>query len=511
MNEKIFLGIELGSTRIKAAGIDGSFRTVLSGDYTWKSDLVDGVWTYPMEKVWEGLRQATAPFSGSRLGALGVSAMMHGYLAFDEDWRLLTPFRTWQNTMTARAAAELSELFDFNIPQRWSIAHLYQAILDREEHVPQIAHITTLAGYVHFRLTGVNAVGIGEGSGIFPVDSAAKDYDAGMLADFDRLSAAHGFTRPVRELLPDILLAGESAGRVTEEGSALLDGNIAPGTPMCPPEGDAETGMTATNAVAPRTGNVSAGTSVFSMVVLEKPLSRRYPEVGIVCTPTGRDVAMVHCSNCTADINAWAGILREAAELFGATVPANELFTKLYEKSLEADHDCGGVNVFNYVCGESVVHMDSGCPIVMRPGGGRLTLANFMRAQLFSAVATLRIGMDILRDEGVAVDSLTGHGGYFKTPGIGGRYMASACGAPITLMESAGEGGAYGMALLACYSAVKKSGETLESFLAERVFASVRSVKIAPDKAITESFDRYMTAFRALLGVERLAASVYEK
>ena len=508
MSEKRFLGIELGSTRIKAVAIDGEFRSVLSGDYVWKSDFIDGVWTYPMEKVWEGLRQATAPFKGQRIDALGVSAMMHGYLAFDRDWNLLVPFRTWQNTMTAPAARELSDLFRFNIPQRWSIAHLYQAILNEEEHLSRIAHITTLTGYVHFRLTGVNAVGIGEASGIFPVDSKTKDYHTAMMEDFDRLSASHGFDIPIRELIPDILLAGDDAGSVTAEGSRLLGGNILPGTPMCPAEGDAETGMTATNAVAPRTGNVSAGTSVFSMVVLERPLSKVYPEVGVVCTPTGRNVAMIHCANCTADSNAWASLFREVAELFGAAVSPNELYTKLYQKSLEADGDCGGVKLFNYVCGESVVHMDSGCPLVIRPGNGKLSLANFMRAQLFSAVATLKIGMDILTEEGVAIDSLTGHGGYFKTPGVGQKYMAAACGVPITIMESAGEGGAYGMALLASYGTMKARSETLEQFLSDKVFGSVQTVTVSPDPAITESFERYMDSFRSNLKVERLAAEV---
>ena len=469
---KTCLGIELGSTRIKAMTAGGSFQPVSSGDYTWASRFENGVWTYPLEEVWTGLKTALSQVEGREdIAAMGVSAMMHGYLAFDKDWNLLTPFRTWQNTITGPAAAELTELFGFNIPQRWSIAHLYQAVLNGEAHVPRIAHITTLAGYVHYMLTGVNAVGVGEASGMFPIDSAALDYDAGMLVKFDALPKVQGLPWKLRDLLPKVLTAGEPAGTLTESGSALLDGLLAPGIPFAPAEGDAGTGMTATNAVAPRTGNVSAGTSIFSMVVLEKPLEKVYEEIDLVTTPAGAPVAMVHCNNCTNDTNAWVNILGEAARLFGANPDTGELYTKLYEKSLEGEADCGGVLVCNYLAGEGVTHMDAGRPLAVRTPEANFTLANFFKAQLYATMSTLKIGMDILAEEGVAIDSLTGHGGLFKTPVVGQSYLAAACGAPVTCMETAGEGGPYGMALLAAYMLRKAEGERLEDFLGKRVFA----------------------------------------
>lgn len=374
------LGIEFGSTRIKAVVIDEAFRPVASGDYTWKSDLRDGVWTYDLEEAWSGLRTALRALGEISVDAMGISAMMHGYLAFDKDWNLLTPFRTWQNTMTGEEAAELTELFGFNIPQRWSIAHLWHAIRTGEAHVGKLAHITTLAGYFHYMLTGVNAVGIGEASGMFPIDSETLDYDRGMMEKFDRLIADQPFT--LRDLLPQVLPAGVPAGKLTAAGAARLDGMLSEGIVFAPAEGDAGTGMTATNAVGPRTGNVSAGTSIFSMVVLEHPLQKVYPEIDLVTTPTGRPVAMVHCNNCTNDMNAWAGVLRETAELFGSSVDTGELFTKLYRKSLEGEADCGGVMVVNYLAGEGVTHLDEGRPLVLRRPDSRFTLANFLRAQL---------------------------------------------------------------------------------------------------------------------------------
>ena len=500
------LGIELGSTRIKAVSIDESFRPVSSGDYTWASRFEDGVWTYPLEEVWTGLRAAVSKVEDREsIAAMGVSAMMHGYLAFDEDWELLTPFRTWQNTMTGPAAAELTERFGFNIPQRWSIAHLYQAVLNGEEHIFSIAHITTLAGYVHHMLTGVNAVGVGEASGMFPIDSAALDYDAGMLARFDALPKVKDLPWKLRDLLPEVLAAGRPAGTLTESGAALLGGLLPPGIPFAPAEGDAGTGMTATNAVAPRTGNVSAGTSIFSMVVLEKPLEKVYEEIDLVTTPAGAPVAMVHCNNCTNDTNAWVNVLGETAKLFGAEPSTGELYTKLYEKSLEGDPDCGGVLVCNYLAGEGVTHMDAGRPLAVRTPEASFTLANFFRAQLYATMATLKIGMDILAGEGVAIDSLTGHGGLFKTPVVGQSYMAAACNAPVTCMETAGEGGPYGMALLAAYMLRKAEGEPLEDFLAGRVFAGAAGTTIQPSAALAEGFDTYIRRYKALLEVERAA------
>lgn len=500
------LGLELGSTRVKAVSIDEAFQPVSSGDYTWASRYENGVWTYPLEEVWTGLKAAISKVEDRQnIAAMGVSAMMHGYLAFDKDWNLLTPFRTWQNTITGPAAAELTELFGFNIPQRWSIGHLYQAVLNNEEHIFSIAHITTLASYVHYMLTGVNAVGVGEASGMFPIDSAALDYDAGMLAKFDALEKVKDLPWKLRDLLPKVLTAGEPAGTLTESGAARLDGLLSPGIPFAPAEGDAGTGMTATNAVAPRTGNVSAGTSIFSMVVLEKPLKKVYEEIDLVTTPAGAPVAMVHCNNCTNDTNAWVNVLGEAARLFGANPSTGELYTKLYEKSLEGDPDCGGVLVCNYLAGEGVTHMDAGRPLVARTPETKFTLVNFFKAQLYATMSTLKVGMDILAEEGVAIDSLTGHGGLFKTPVVGQSYLAAACGAPVTCMETAGEGGPYGMALLAAYMLRKAVGERLEDFLSKRVFAGAAGTTVQPGAALAEGFNSYIQRYKALLEVERAA------
>ena len=499
---KHYLGIELGSTRIKAVAIDETFAPVSSGDYTWKSSFENGVWTYPLEDAWTGLNAAIAGIKDrDGIAVMGISAMMHGLLAFDRDWKLLTPFRTWQNTMTAEAAEKLTACFGFNIPQRWSVAHLYQAVLNGEPFVPEIAHITTLAGYIHFMLTGVNAVGIGEASGMFPIDSETLTYDEEMLRKFEALTADQPWN--IRQVLPGVLVAGQDAGKLTEQGAALLDGLLPVGIPFAPAEGDAGTGMTATNAVAPRTGNVSAGTSIFSMVVLEKPLKKVYPEIDLVTTPTGKAVAMVHCNNCTSDMNAWAGILRETAELFGGEVDTGTLYTKLYQKSLEGDPDCGGIITYNYLAGEGVTHLDGGRPMVVRRPDSRFTLANFLRSQLYATMATLKIGMDILVEEGVAIDSLTGHGGLFKTPVVGQKYMAAACGASVTCMETAGEGGPYGMALLAAY--MDRREESLEEFLSRDVFASAKSTTLHPEQADMEGFNRYLAAFKAGLAAEKAA------
>ena len=506
---KSYLGIELGSTRIKAVSIDEKYRPVSSGDYTWASSYENSVWTYSLEEVWKGLKAAlSAVENREQIAAAGVSAMMHGYLAFDRDWNLLAPFRTWQNTITGQAAAELTSLFGFNIPQRWSIAHLYQAILNGEEHVSRLAHITTLAGYVHYMLTGVNAVGVGEASGMFPIDSDTLTYDDAMLEKFDRLTAARELPWKLADLLPKVLTAGQSAGKLTEAGSALLDGLLPAGIPFAPAEGDAGTGMTATNAVAPRTGNVSAGTSIFSMVVLEKPLEKVYEEIDLVTTPAGAPVAMVHCNNCTNDTNAWVGVLGEAARLFGANPSAGELYQKLYEKSLEGAPDCGGVLVCNYLAGEGVTHLDAGRPLVVRRPDSTFNLANFFRAQLYATMATLKIGMDILAEEGVAIDSLTGHGGLFKTPVVGQSYMAAACNAPVTCMETAGEGGPYGMALLAAYMLQKSEGESLEDYLASRVFAGVSGSTAEPETDTAAGFDSYIKWYKALLEVEQAAVKM---
>ena len=509
-DKKIMVGIELGSTRIKAVAIDEKYAPVSSGDYTWKSTYENGIWTYDLRDVWTGLKTALAGVENREsVQAMGISAMMHGYLAFDKDWNLLVPFRTWQNTITGPAAAELTELFSFNVPQRWSIAHLYQAVLNGEEHVSQIAHITTLAGYVHYMLTGVNAIGIGEASGMFPIDSEGSCYDEGMLAKFDALVAGKNLPwKNLTDILPAVLVAGEEAGKLTESGAAMLDNLLVPGIPFAPAEGDAGTGMTATNAVAPRTGNVSAGTSIFSMVVLEKPLQKVYEEIDLVTTPTGKPVAMVHCNNCTNDSNAWVSVLKETANLFGAEPGSGEVYTKLYKKALEGDADCGGVLVCNYMAGEGVTHLDEGRPMVVRKPDSKFTLANFFRATLYSTMSTLKIGMDILAEEKVAINSLTGHGGLFKTPVVGQKFMAAACNAPVTCMETAGEGGPYGMALLAAYMLQHAEGESLEEYLNAHVFADTKGTALAPEAVDVNGFNAYIAQYKNLLKVEKTAVEV---
>lgn len=500
------LGIELGSTRIKAVAIDENHKPVSSGDYTWASSYENGIWTYDIAQVWEGLKIALSGIRNrENVGIVGISGMMHGYLAFDKDWNLLVPFRTWQNTITAQAAKEMTQLFGFNLPQRWSSAHVYQAVLNGEDHIERIAHITTLAGYVHYMLTGVNAIGVGEASGMFPIDPETMDYDAVMLEKFNKLDAVKNLPWELKDILPKVLVAGDKAGNLTEQGTALLDGLLPVGVPFAPAEGDAGTGMVATNAVAPRTGNVSAGTSIFAMVVLEKNLSQVYEEIDVVTTPSGKPVAMVHCNNCTNDTNAWAAVLKETAQMFGADPSNGELFTKLYLKSLEGDADCGGVMVCNYMAGEGITRLDSGRPMVIRKPDSKFTLANFFRSQLYSTMATLKLGMEILEKENVAIDSLTGHGGLFKTPGVGQRYLAAACNTSVTCMETAGEGGPYGMALLAAYCANKSENESLEMYLNNRVFTNAESSVMTPDKKDIAGFNSYMNQYKAMLEVEKTA------
>ena len=512
MKDLLALGIELGSTRIKAVAIDGTYRPAVSGEYTWENRLENGYWTYSLEEVWTGLRAALAGLSGREPAVMGISGMMHGYLAFDRNWNLLTPFRTWRNTTTGPAAAELTEAFAFNIPQRWSAAHLYQAILNGEPHVSQVAHITTLAGYVHYRLTGVNVLGIGDASGMFPIDSDTLTYRQDLLERFDALAARRGCPLSLRELLPCPLTAGEEAGALTEEGSALLGGLLPPGIPFCPPEGDAGTGMTATNAVAARTGNVSAGTSVFSMAVLERPLSRVYQAIDMVVTPAGAPVAMVHCNTCTSDLDAWVRVFGEALEAAGAGLDKPALYGLLYRKALEGDADCGGLTAFNCYSGEPVAGVDSGCPLLMRPPEARLSLANLMRAHLYAAMAALKMGMDLLTgEEGVTLDQLQGHGGLFKTPGAAQRLMAGALGVPVAVMETAGEGGPWGMALLAAYKIQRTGTQPLDAYLAQRVFPGVPCRRVEPRAADRAGFEAYMTRYRAALDVERAAGELVRR
>ncbi|MCI6040741.1 MAG: FGGY-family carbohydrate kinase, partial [Clostridiales bacterium] len=445
----------------------------------------------------------------ARLEAVGVSAMMHGYLPFDGAGNQLAPFRTWRNTMTAKAAEELTALFSFNIPQRWSIAHLYQAILNGEAHVADIAFLTTLAGYVHWKLTGVKALGVGDASGMFPIDSVAGDYDAGMLAAFDQQVAAKGYPWKLRDILPQVLSAGEDAGFLTDEGAKLLDptGTLEPGAPLCPPEGDAGTGMAATNSVAERTGNVSAGTSVFAMIVLEKPLSKVYPEIDMVTTPTGRPVAMVHCNNCTSDINAWAETLHGFAQAAGLSLSKGDVYTTLFETAMLGQKDCGGLINVGYLSGEPVTGLEEGRPMLVRMPDTSLTFANLARSLVYGAIVTLKLGMDILASEHVRMDALLGHGGFFKTPGTAQKLLAGALNVPVSVMATAGEGGPWGMALLAAYRVRHEVGETLEAYLKNKVFANASGITLDPDPADHEGFEAYTRRFTQALEAERAAVS----
>ena len=509
------LGIELGSTRIKAVLIAPDHTPVASGDHEWENRYENGYWTYTLDDVWTGLRDAYAKLAQdvqkthgatlTRVKAMGVSAMMHGYLAFGREGELLTPFRTWRNTTTAQAAEQLTALFGFNIPQRWSIAHLQQAVLGGEAHVKDIAFLTTLAGYVHWKLTGRQVLGIGDASGMFPIDSETLDYDARMLSQYEELTADQPWT--LRALLPKVLCAGEDAGTLTAEGAALLDptGTLAPGAAVAPPEGDAGTGMTATNAVAARTGNVSAGTSVFAMVVLEKPLSKVYTEIDMVTTPTGKPVAMVHCNNCTNEINAWAQVFRGFLEATGKKADMGDIFTAMFTAALDGEKDAGGLVLYNYLSGEPITELTEGRPLLARAPEATLSFANFMRAQLYSALATLSLGLDILRGENAPMEKLMGHGGFFKTPQVGQRILAAAAGAPVSVMETAGEGGPWGMALLAAYQANRAPGQTLEAYLEENVFAAQNAVTLAPDPQDEAGFKAFMARYVKGLAAERAA------
>jgi sugar (pentulose or hexulose) kinase len=523
IENKTALGIELGSSRIKAVLIGENFMPIAAGSHDWENRLENGVWTYHLDDVWAGVQNSFHSLAldvkkryGVDLvsaGAIGISAMMHGYLAFDKNGNQLVPFRTWRNTMTEKAATILTGKFQFNIPQRWSIAHLYQAILNEEPHVKDIDFITTLAGFVHWKLTGMKALGIGDASGLFPVDGDNRCFDSRMMKQFNEIAAPLGFGRKIEDIVPAVLCAGENAGVLTKEGAKLLDpsgsfdpvGSLKTGIPFCPPEGDAGTGMVATNSIAERTGNVSAGTSIFAMIVMEKNLSRVYPEIDIVSTPAGKSVAMVHCNNCTSDLDAWVKLFRELLGLAGSKMDKAALYDALYYKALEADSDCGGLFSCNYYSGETITGIDEGRPLFARLPDSNFTLANFMRTLLFSTMGTLKYGMDILtKNEKVKIDSILGHGGLFKTRGVGQRFMAAALNTPVSVMEdSAGEGGAWGIALLAAFMLQEK--EPLEKFLAEKVFAGITGAQTAPDPKDIESFRKFMEHYTAGLKVERAA------
>jgi len=514
----IVLGIELGSTRIKAVLIGEDHLPIASGSHEWENQYENGIWTYSLDGVWTGLQESYRNLCNevsekyntplNSIGAIGFSAMMHGYMAFDKDGNLLVPFRTWRNTITGQAAEKLTDLFQFNIPQRWSIAHLYQAILNKEPHVGDISHLTTLAGYVHWKLTGQKVLGVGEASGMFPIDSKTNDYDKRMMELFNERFAVEKLPWKLQDILPKVLVAGEAAGVLTAEGAKLLDpsGALQVGIPLCPPEGDAGTGMVATNSVAVRTGNVSAGTSVFAMIVLEKTLSKLYPEIDMVTTPTGKPVAMVHSNNCTSDLNAWVDLFQEFTQALNVDVNESKLYEMLYQKALTGDADGGGMLAYNYVSGEHITHVEEGRPMFVRTPESHFNLSNFMRTHLFSSLGALKIGMDILfEQEQVKLDQLLGHGGFFKTKEVGQRIMAAAMNVPVSVMETAGEGGAWGIALLASFMLNKAESEPLEDYLSNKVFAGENGTIIDPDSKDVDGFATFMTRYKKGLVIERAA------
>ena len=515
---KTALGIELGSTRIKGVLIDFKGQVLAVGIHDWENSLVDNIWTYSLEAIHTGLRKCYSSLREDverkygvtlqNIGAIGVSAMMHGYMALDKDGKQIAPFQTWRNTNTQNAADELTELFNFNIPLRWTAAHLYQRILDREEHVAELDYVSTLSAYIHWKLTGKRVIGIGDAAGMFPIDSEIHDYDAEMVKKFDALIEPYGYSWKMRDIFPKVLVAGEEAGVLTEEGAAFLDetGILSAGIPLCPPEGDAGTGMTATNSVAPRTGNVSAGTSTFAMIVLEKQLSKVYREIDMVTTPTGFPCAMSHANNGTSDLNAWVALFGEFAELMGKKVETGELFEKLYTNALKGDSDCGGLLAYGYYSGENITMLNEGRLAFLRTAESKFNLANLMKVHLYTSLGAVKLGMDILmKDEKVKVDRIMGHGGFFKTKGVGQRYLAAAVNAPVTVMDTASEGGAWGIALLSAYMIDQKEGEKLEDYLEKRIFGELSGDTVIPYAEDVEGFQTFMERYKAGLAIEKTA------
>lgn len=518
INGKTVLGIELGSTRIKAVLIGEDNTPIASGSHDWENSYINNIWTYSIEDIWKGVQDSYKKMAEDvkekygvtlqTIGAIGFSAMMHGYMVFDKDGKLLVPFRTWRNNITEKASTALTELFNYPIPQRWSIAHLYQAILNNEEHISEISFMTTLAGYVHWMLTGKKVLGVGEASGVFPIDLETGDYNKRMINQFNELISSKNLPWKLEDILPGVLTAGENAGVLTEEGAKLLDltGNLKAGVALCPPEGDAGTGMVATNSVAVRTGNVSAGTSVFAMIVLEKELSKVYPEIDLVTTPTGKLVAMAHSNNCTSNLDSWIALFRETLSAFGFDVPKPKVYDTLYELALTGDPDCGGLLAYGYLSGEHITHFEEGRPLFVRSSDSKFNLANFMRVNLFTCLGALKTGLDILlKNEGVKLDVMLGHGGYFKTKLVGQKIMAAAINAPVTVMETAGEGGAWGIALLASYMINKAEGESLEDFLNSKVFKEMKGSTVEPDPVDVEGFNEFMKRYTKGLPIERAA------
>lgn len=516
-NGQTTLGIEFGSTRIKAVLIDPNYEPIAVGAYDWENSLVDGIWTYSEDEIWQGLQgcyknlvdevQKQYGVTLTKLAGLGFSAMMHGYLPFDKEGNLLVPFRTWRNNITGQASQELIKVFNYNVPQRFSISHLYQAILNKEEHVKNIDFFTTLAGFVHWKLSGEKVLGIGDASGMFPIDITKKDYNAKMLADFDEYIKDRNYPWKLKDILPKVVVAGKNAGHLTAEGAKLLDptGTLQAGVPMCPPEGDAGTGMVATNTVTKRTGNVSAGTSVFAMIVLEHDLSKVYEQLDMVTTPAGDLVAMAHSNNCTTELNSWISLFKECLASFGLNVDANQLFGTLYNKALEGDADCGGLLSYGYHSGEHITGFSEGRPLFVRKSDSKFTLANFIRVQLSTALGAMKTGLDILtKQEHVKIEQILGHGGLFKTKGVGQTIMANAVGAPVTVMETAGEGGAWGIALLADFMNNSENA-TLDEYLSDKVFKNAVSETIAPKPEDVAGFEQFMDRYTKGLAIEHAA------
>ena len=517
---KAVLGIEFGSTRIKAVLVDDANKPIASGSHEWENQLKDGIWTYSIDMIWEGLQHAYKEMTEDvekqygvkveKLAALGFSAMMHGYMAFGADDEILVPFRTWRNAITEEASEKLTKLFNYNIPQRWSIAHLYQAILNGEDHVKDIKFQTTLAGYIHWKLTGRKVLGVGEASGMFPIDIATGKFNQTMVDAFNKEVEGKGYPWKLLDIFPEVLTAGENAGELTAEGAKLLDptGTLQAGCPLCPPEGDAGTGMVATNSVKQRTGNVSAGTSVFAMIVLEKALSKPYKEIDMVTTPAGDAVAMAHSNNCTSDLNAWVNLFKEFADSIGADVDMNQMYGTLYNKALEGDADCGGILSYGNYAGEPITNVEKGRPMVVRTPETKFNLANFMRSHLYTALGVIKVGMDILtKDEGVEIDTVLGHGGLFKTKGVGQKILADAINTPVVVMETAGEGGPWGMAILAEYMVKREEGEKLEDYLKNKVFGSDAGSRIDPDPEGVAGYEAFMETYKKGLDVERRACA----
>lgn len=517
------LGMEFGSTRIKAILLNREHQILAAGTYEWENRLVNGIWSYSLEEIKKGMQGCYLDLKSNiqekynltlhRIGAMGISAMQHGYMVFDRDNHLLVPFRTWRNTITGVASKELTELFEFPIPQRWSIAHLYQAMLNHEEHVKDIYSLTTLAVYVHWQLTGNRVAGLNEASGMFPVDSDTLQYDSTMEEIFDKLAHDAGYQWDIEQLLPDIIPVGELAGELTEAGARLLDpaGDLQPGVPFCPPEGDGATGMISTNSIRPGTGNLSAGTSAFAMLVLKEKLSRVHSEIDQVVTPEGYQVGMVHCNNCTSDLNAWIQIFRECLQLYNIQIDTDDLYRVLYQSALEGDTDCGGLMAYNHFSGEHILGITEGRPMLIRTPDSRFNISNFMRVNLYSAVAAVKIGMDILlKEEHVQVDEIIGHGGFFKTKEVTQKIVADMLQVPITVLETAGEGGAWGMAILASYMVYKKEQEKLSDYLENSVFTGQKGTTVYPEKQLEAQIEEFMDYYKRGLKVEKAVLSLLE-